>query len=776
MELGSPLGGAAPTSEATTTLHVGGSHYIYLLALLLATCSELPAPDSDNDGLTDHQEQLFGTDPDNPDSDGDGLLDGEDPEPMSSTNGAHLDIYTLVGTSLKDGDGVWHAELCVTVKSGGEAVPDASISGTVSKPAGVGALGAFSSSQPGKWCAELTAPKDAVLAVGLLAQAPGFPDVEKSVFVYFLPPESQLPRPGLNPPPYNGLGGIDGSLRVFVVDGETLTDPAVPSAPVEGAFVLVESLKDPSQSWEGKTGPEGVADFDDPDLKGPVNVTAAMNGFKPYTIIGASASHVCLPMVKFDPLPSDSKAGSVSGTVTGFDGAFGAPAMAPYSPQDLFAEWPIGIVQVGLKNVNLVSLSMSSVLAYGDSVDVSCQGNVLDCIPPNMVVHDIKPSFSLGGLLPGEYLVVALAGEGRDIVGTIQDPYRLRFTPMAVGFDTITVAPGEDAQIELRLTVDLLKQKESGEGVFDVNLGAFPTDPLTGDPFANGLLMPVMDTGKYGFIWTNVDGSYNDAGFSNPIEIVFPSQEHEIVKTLGLDFTYLTVGLAGRSTFLGADPPGISTAIIRQQVPDGVQREDVAWAWLDIPQGIAPEPPDPAPAPSCEPLTAVPDPPGSCVNVKNPPEHYFPLDRVGGTLTDRLISWEQVLSPEPAHVYAVRLGYLTPAPESMMPGYSIGGPDSHKLWDIVVHPAITSFRLPVLPPDLYSGNLLVNPAPSIDNSNAPQRYDENTLELEISAYLMGDGKTFQFNDDFLLNDLNMHSRSVSQDSYPVRCGPGSSRQ
>jgi uncharacterized protein YkwD len=35
-------------------------------------------PDSDGDGLTDHQEELYGTDPNNPDSDGDGVSDYEE--------------------------------------------------------------------------------------------------------------------------------------------------------------------------------------------------------------------------------------------------------------------------------------------------------------------------------------------------------------------------------------------------------------------------------------------------------------------------------------------------------------------------------------------------------------------------------------------------------------------------------------------------------------------------------------------------------------------------
>jgi hypothetical protein len=38
--------------------------------------------DSDNDGLTDEQEKLLGTDPLNPDTDGDGLLDSRDPNPL----------------------------------------------------------------------------------------------------------------------------------------------------------------------------------------------------------------------------------------------------------------------------------------------------------------------------------------------------------------------------------------------------------------------------------------------------------------------------------------------------------------------------------------------------------------------------------------------------------------------------------------------------------------------------------------------------------------------
>ena len=38
--------------------------------------------DSDRDGLTDQQEKILGTDPENPDTDGDGIIDSKDPNPL----------------------------------------------------------------------------------------------------------------------------------------------------------------------------------------------------------------------------------------------------------------------------------------------------------------------------------------------------------------------------------------------------------------------------------------------------------------------------------------------------------------------------------------------------------------------------------------------------------------------------------------------------------------------------------------------------------------------
>lgn len=43
--------------------------------------------DSDNDGLTDEQERLLGTDPTKPDTDGDGVIDSKDPNPLVPSKG-----------------------------------------------------------------------------------------------------------------------------------------------------------------------------------------------------------------------------------------------------------------------------------------------------------------------------------------------------------------------------------------------------------------------------------------------------------------------------------------------------------------------------------------------------------------------------------------------------------------------------------------------------------------------------------------------------------------
>lgn len=746
----------------------GSGRALLALLALLSACGEEAALDSDGDGLSDYQEKLLGTDPKNPDSDGDDVWDSEDDDPIASGNGKQLSLVVDVEVEHPDG-GPWTAHVMVQVLDPlGRVRTDAEVSGTATTAAGTAEPASLSPFVPGKdgiYRATLTREVEGKVALTVKAVA-GPLQAEKMLKVYFF---SELPLPGVNPPPYEDEGGIDGTLRVFAVHGDSITDPDGMVEPVPGTRIFVDADWQPGKRWEGTVGDKGYVDFEDSELKGPVTVTVALDGFKACTVVGINASHVCLPMTPFDPVPGKDEGltGTISGSVLGFDGEYGLPAFEPSSG---FDRWSIGIIQVGLKNVNLVSLSMSSVLAYEGAGGSFCStGSPLDCIPPNMVVYDWKTDYELEGLRPGEYLVVALAGDGYGIMETLSDPYKLRFQPRAMGAVVATVEAGKVTKAtEIPLTLDMLDPQSTRS--FEVNLGSFPDDPLTGKPFENGLLMPVMDTGRYGYIWTNVDGRCNDTDFVNPATALYPAPDHPLMKELDIDLFYMTVGLAGRRAYLGADPPGISTVILRDQVPPPEPLAmNVDWQWLRLPEGLSPSPPatgKPGPCPKDPPQLP---PPGSCVQAKTVPDSHFPLDRPGGTLVDRTISWKPIGQPESSpDLYAIRLGYLVSGPaNNINPGFAIGGPESHKLWEILCPPTVTSIRLPELPEDLYGGRLLRNPAPNLDDAESPHRFGPNTVELELNGYLMGQGKPWDYNRSFLFNDLNLHSLSVSQDSYPV---------
>jgi len=748
-----------------------------LCALLLAgmaACGEDPLPDRDGDGLSDRQEGWFGTDPADPDTDHDGVPDGEDERPLDGRNGKSLHLTVNVDPLPVLTQGLWEAGLVAAVTDQDGAVTEVEMA-AVADATDV-QLTSFESSGPGVFTATLSSTREGIVPVTLTANAADGRQAVRQVRVYFL--EDPLPAPGLNPPPYDQEGPVAGDLRVFAVHGDSV---GASDRSVEGlkeAYVLVESTFDSARRWEAYTDDLGVAHFTDPELKGPVNVTVARNGFRAYSAIGTNASHVCLPLIPLDPVPGvdDALVGAVEGTITGFDGEHGIP---PFEPTT-FSRWSVAIVQVGLRNVNLASLSTGSVLDWGSVDEEFGFASPTDAIPHNMVVYsgNQETTFALPRLRPGRHLLFALAGDAYHVPETLMDPYKLRLVPRAVGYAVVDLEPGGVlTDVQLPLTVDLLAQQEAGIGEVSVQLGSFPVDPLTDEPLANGLLLPVTDTHRYGYLWADVNGNFNDDDFHNPIHLLYPDpQAPGSSDFYGESPLFMTVGLAGRRAYLGADPPGISTLIRRTTVATGSIDMNQHDLWLELPRGISPAPPGHF-VPNYCPPDVIPDPPGSCVHVENPPEHYHPLDWVGQESilgAARLIEWEPVVWAEWADLYAVRIGYLTPAPKSFMDGYSIGGPESHKLWETVVHGNLTRFHLPVLPEGLYrdaAGNprpLLVNSVPSINNPKAAQRFGPQTLEVEFNAYLMGADKPWDFDRSFLLEDMNHHSFAVSQDSYLFR--------
>jgi len=727
---------------------------LLVLAVSVAACASTPA-DSDGDGLTDAQELRFGTDPANPDSDGDGILDGEDHEPLGVVKENVLRIQTAVATAgAGEGGGVVAAVTAKVWRNGVEPVGGLSLEGGST----LGQLTSFEEDATGVYLATLTADEEGAAKITVrLADDPGVAD-EIQVFLTAL----VLPQPGVNPPPFQDEGGVDGFLRVYAVETETSGLPDRPPSAVADAVVLVTPHGREAPRFVAHTDQRGVVDFQEPQLSGRVDVTVSAEGRRHFSYLGVNARHVAVPMFPLDPVPGadNGHTGRVTGTVTGFDGEFG---VEPFEPGVLTGRMNIGLVGRAVKYEPLCSLSMGYVLEY--SATQTYDGvNPLDLIPPNMVEYSpAEPedaTFAMDGFPPGEQLLFVLAGDAYHILETIEDPYRLEFVPRAFGFTVVDIIADETIEgVEIPLTVDLLDDTGTQASQVKARFGDMPLDPLSGEPLPNGLLLPVSDTGGQGFIWSQINGAYNQPGFTNPLSAVYPVLGEE----LGMDLRYMTVGIAARSSYLGADPPGISTAIMR--CPDeGELPMDDPNRWMDLPEGLEPARPDASPPSTCGPGDWPPATPGDCVETSEIPDDYFPLDRVGGALTERRFSWAPVGSPYPADLYILRIGYLTSPPPSILPGYSIGGPDDRGLWEIVMDRDQTSFVLPTLPEDA-PGPDMVNPAPNLEDENAPMHFGPLTLEAEFNVYLMGDCKTFSYNSGFLYEDLNLDSRSVSQDSY-----------
>jgi hypothetical protein len=717
-----------------------------LVGLALA-CGRGPGVDTDGDGLSDDQEKVFGTDPANPDTDGDGIPDGRDPEPKGEPPALSL----TAGSVYHDDTDRRCVNLVATLTvNGGQPLSGEDVTFETS-------AGEFSAIVPGA---------DGTYSTTLCTNGHDTVEVtvryrgtDKRVTIAF---DLRIPQPGVNPPPYPKDQALEGRLEVFALDARTAGLPNGESPqPFPGAYVLVQ--KDGETLFHGVTDPQGHAVFQGAGLVGPVDVTVGADGYRFTTYLELDAAVLSVAMVELDPvLPRDkARVGAIEGGVIGFAGEGGLPPM-PKDGSLIYSDThpvPIAIAQLAIRNVPLSSMSMGSVLQ-----PPADPANPFS-LPRNMVVYQPDPdtgaypkTFRMENVPEGRYLVFALAGLATGVLQAINDPYKLQVKPLALAIGHVTVVGGQTTQVEdLVLDIDLAM---SGVGASEettfIALGEPPKDPLTGKDLPNRLAMPVMDTGGEGFVWVAVDGSYNSpVGFAGPIGIRFPGDDNPSFEALGLTLNRLAVGLAGRSSYCGADPPGISTPVRPQVVAGDTVTFD---SFLDLPEPLVPS----------RPASGVPGAPG--------------LDTVSTEPFTGRIEWKAVKNPRAPDLYAVRLNYLTAAPRNLLlettePACegkgSLGGPKSHCLWELFVPGGRTAIDLPVFPDDAPVRPVLANPAPTQPPAEGepepPQHYAADTIEIELNAYLLGaSGKPYDYNRDFAYSDVNLSCEVVSQDSYLVQ--------
>ncbi|NOZ02200.1 MAG: hypothetical protein GXP54_09960 [Deltaproteobacteria bacterium] len=724
---------------------------LLLLCLGLA-CGRTIGPDADGDGLTDLQEQAFGTDPANPDTDCDSIPDGADRDPLTGA------VLTLTrGPVTEESGNQLCSELEARLTIGDAAAPEGSV---VTVDSDRGTLDGVIEDAPGVFKATLCSKAQAVARVTATYDDPD--DSCRAVTantVVVLIPNGVLPQPGLNTAQVGQRRTINGFLRVYSLDGEYTGSAGSSPKPFEGAYVLVRAG---AKTFSGVTGAGGYIDFKDesetPDLKGPVDVTITAAGYRTTTYMGVDSAFVAVAMVRLDPIPGvdDERVGSIVGKVTGFDGMegdvqvlepfpAGASILACDKENGKYPEIPIAIVSVALRNVPLSSISMGNIL----EPPAEGGGGIIPR-PSNLVVYGNAPEweeFRLDRLPVGQHLIFALGGTVRCFMDIMTDPYRMPFKPYAMGIRRIEVKGGSIPQTEnIPLNIDL----RNGHGsTVDVNLGGLPRDWKNDAGLPEGLVFGVLDTGGEGYVFVAVDGTYNMEGeFSNPIRFRFPDPGEPHLAALGLNTTNLAVGFGGRRTYLGADPPGIATAITPGiQGGEGVDYT-MSDAWLPVPEPLFPKPPQ---------------------------SLDIPLDAVSEDSFNGRIEWAPVEEPVPADLYVVRVNYMTPAPRNPLykddatgVNLSIGGPRSHVLWELFVPGDRTSLELPIFPADAPVHPVLVNPVSNLDDKDAQQNYGPDTLEIELNAYRLGaGGKAFDYNDDFKYFDVNLHARDVSQDSFLV---------
>ena len=573
----------------------------------------------------------------------------------------------------------------------------------------------------------------------------------------------QLPQPGVNTGDFANAGPLAGVLRVLTIVGDSAGLPDRAPVPFAGAFVQVDLPQ--GGVLRSETDINGVAELVDPRLAhGPVTVTAGAPGARLVTLVDVDAATVCLPIEPLAPLGDTQAAaqsfGAITGHLRGFLGEGGLPSF-PVENNSLFGRINLAIVQTGIRNRPLSSVSAGSILEPVSIAGPDGGAQLADFIPPNMILFNPdapeEAVFRLVDRRPGRHLVFALAGEAENVPASIQDLYALRFEPRAMAFAWVDVRPGEETTVDLTLDVDLTSPDALE---IPVTLGNLPPDPATGAALPNALMLPVMDTGGGGFVFVDVNSAFNLPNFTNPTQVSFPAPDDPRLVALGLDEEPLVVGLAARASVGGADPPGISTAVThrRRSVAPVDYADPSAWPHLPVIDEPAPPPPQ---------------------------WDGAALDAVGGTLQGRRVAWHGDGGGQDPDLYVVRVNAMMPAPVNpLLPELTIGGPRSFVRWELYVprarcagagsagldEPGACAVTLPTLPADAGLPGL-VNPNPTDaakEAGEAHQGYAADALEIEVNLYALGSERPFHYDADFRFADVNLNASGVSQDSHVFR--------
>ena len=719
--------------------------HILIALLLCAGCTaESVGIDSDGDGLSDSQELRFCTNPRNPDTDGDTIPDAID------TNPCELPGIVITPKVVRVVSGEHKAE--ATIQIGVQNTKNLWVGDVpIQLTATAGQLSDPFEQGTGLYEVQLTSDADIVSVISIYTiDENGQPDnrASESIRVELKlknsqtdppdppdPPNPQNPVleiPGLNPGRYQTAGPMNGELTVMAIDGQTLDWSESSIAPYKSAYVQIDFAD--GESIHGWTDETGFVHFADERLKSPVNITVGAPGARYITWMHADARYVSAGIHSRDitAAEADLKGSEITGTVRGFWGETGIPSF-PRENSNVFKTINIAIVQVATRNYPLSSMNTGAILLPPDG---SSQTAAYFDIPPNLVIanysHPELSRFRLNQLIPGKYVVFALAGAGGNILAASQNPYELEFVPMALGMKEIEVKAGDKTDITLDLTVDLRNAQVASN---DLYFGHLPPDPQTGEPLPMGLVLPLINTGK-GYIFTDINATYNHDGFKNPVTVMYPQAVHQTLAALGLEAHPMVVGLAGRKAVNGFDRPGISTLIMHPQSQGGTLESvymNNASQWPALPQFITPKPPE-----------------------------SQAFDAVGASLNpSRVVSWDV---PDDADMTVLRFNYMTPPIHNELLNSDIGASQSHPLWEVYVPAPYHQIVLPTLDTSAPDYPVLVNYAPTVPGD--AYQYDAHTVELEINAYYMGP-RSFNYQADFRIDDVNMNAWAVSQDSYLI---------